>query len=416
MSVLLDELVVKADAAISAQGSAPSTLMQYRWAWSQFKKFCADGSADETVVTQDAVTAFVQFVATEHHEGRYKPWKARVLRKAALVLWEVATTGSYQWRLSRPTHPNDGLDVQFRPVQEQYEAWLTSQGLATATQDLYATVSRTVLARLPQDGVQEIGALSPAGLAAAVVFLGERYRPGSMRTVLSAIRVLCRFLEESGLRPGLSRAVPGHSARRTCPVSVLSPSDIDTLVDSPNPTTPAGLRDRAMLLLAARTGLRPVDIVNLRLSDIDWVRAQITLNQHKTGSTLALPLLADVGEAIADYLLHERPAAVACEQVFVRSQAPFTALAPSSGLHFVASRAFARTGASTSSGSGRGFRVLRASLATRMLEDGTVLPVISQALGHRSIDSAKHYLAGDAQRMRQCCLDFAGIAPRGVRS
>jgi site-specific recombinase XerD len=60
--------------------------------------------------------------------------------------------------------------------------------------------------------------------------------------------------------------------------------------------------------------------------------------------------------------------------------------------------------------------VLRASLATRMLEDGTVLPVISQALGHRSIDSAKHYLAGDEQRMRQCCLDFAGIAPRGARS
>lgn len=415
MSVLLDDLIVIADAAISGQGSAPSTLMQYRWAWSQFKKFCVERGADEAVVTQEAVAAFVQFVATEHYEGRYKPWKARLLRKAALVLWEVGATGSYQWRISMQSQPNDALNEAFRPVQEQYETWLTSQGLATATQNLYATVSRTVLAWLPDQCVGTIDALTPAGVGSAVVFLGDRYRPGSMRTVLTAVRVLCRFLEETGLRPGLSRAVPGRSARRTSPVGVLSASDIELLVGSTDPAAPSGLRDRAMLLLAARTGLRPVDIVTLRLSDIDWARAQITLTQHKTGQVLTLPLLVDVGEAIADYLLHERPTGTS-EQVFVRSQAPFTALAPSSGLYFVASRAFARAGTRASNGRGRGFRVLRASLATRMLEDGTVLPVISGALGHRSIDSAKHYLAGDAQRMRQCCLDFAGIAPRGAQS
>ena len=204
MSVLLNDLVVKADAAISAQGSAPSTLMQYRWAWSQFKQFCAERNVGEAVVTQVAVTAFVQFVATEHDDGRYKPWKAKLLRKAALVLWEVATTGSYQWRLSRRTQPNDGLNVEFRPVQEQYETWLTSQNLATTTQNLYATVSRTVLAWLPDYGVGAIDALTPAGMAAAVVYLGERYRPGSMRTVLSAVRALCRFLEP----PWICRRVP----------------------------------------------------------------------------------------------------------------------------------------------------------------------------------------------------------------
>jgi len=61
-------------------------------------------------------------------------------------------------------------------------------------------------------------------------------------------------------------------------------------------------------------------------------------------------------------------------------------------------------------------RVLRASLATRMLEQDTSLPVISQALGHRGIDSAKHYLGADETRMRQCCLDFAGIEPTAVWS
>jgi integrase len=58
---------------------------------------------------------------------------------------------------------------------------------------------------------------------------------------------------------------------------------------------------------------------------------------------------------------------------------------------------------------------LRASLATRMLENDTPLPVISQALGHRGIGTARHYLGAEETRMRACCLDFAGIAPRAAR-
>lgn len=414
MSVSLDDLTVRADALISAQGLAPSTMMQYRWAWSQFRSFCSqDGTS---VLTEDAVDRYLLFVAAEHRAGRFKAWKAKILRKSVLVLQEVSETGSYQWRLSRSRHPNDGLDEIFRPVQEQFEAWLEGQGLAVTTRNLYATVSRTMLAGLPELGVQQVAALTAADVAAAVAFLGRSYRPGSMRTVLSALRVLLRFLEDSGLRTGLCHTVPGHSARRTSPAGVLKRNEVEELVDSPDPAAPAGLRDRAMLLLAARTGLRPVDIVGLRLGDIDWPGAQITVTQQKTGAVLRLPLLADVGESIADYLLHGRPTGAVDDHVFLRSQAPFTALASSSGLHFVASRAFARTGATASNGGGRGFRVLRSSLATRMLEDATLLPVISGALGHRTIDAAKHYLAGDEKRMRECCLDFAGIEPTGAQS
>jgi integrase len=156
-------------------------------------------------------------------------------------------------------------------------------------------------------------------------------------------------------------------------------------------------------------------MVGLRLNDIDWKQGQITLVQHKTGTMLRLPLLADVGEAIADYLLHGRPAGVADDHVFLRTQAPHVGLSSSDSLHDVAARAFARTETVSQNGMGHGFRVLRASFATRLLEGGTPLPVISGALGHRRIDSAKHYLAADEKRMRECCLDFAGIEPREAR-
>ena len=413
MGISLDELILQADAAISGLGLAPSTLWQYRWAWSQFEEFCSGQGVAE--LTDEAVASFLQIVADDYRQGRIKEWKRKLLRKSVLVLSEVARTGSYHWKLSRSRHPNDALDAVFRPVQQQFEAWLNGQRLALATRKLYATVSRRVLAWLPERGVADVRELTGSDVSAAVVFLGETYQPGSMRTALSAVRVLCRFLEESGCCMGLSRAVPTLSSRRVSTVGVLPADRIEDLTNSPDLATPAGRRDRALLLLAARTGLRPVDIVGLRLSDIDWEQGQITLTQHKTGTVLTLPLLADVGEAIADYLFHGRPVGVAGEHVFLRSQAPYVGLSSSGSLYDVAARAFARTETGSQVEVGHGFRVLRASFATRMLEDGTPLPVISGALGHRGIDSAKHYLAADERRMRECCLDFADIEPRGAR-
>jgi integrase len=412
MSVSIEELIARADAVVSGFGYAPSTLSQYRWAWSQVKLICFQ-EPDVTELTNEVVASFLQFVAAEHLEGRIKEWKRKLLRKAVLVLSEVATTGTYTWSVSRAVHPNDGLDAMLRPVQDQFEEWLAGRDLAVATADLYATISRKVLAWLPQRGVTDVRQLCASDVSAAAVFLGESYRPGSTRTVLSALRVWCRFLEESDRCVGLARAVPVASTRRIRAVSVLSAEEVETLVGSPIPATPAGRRDRALLLVAVRTGLRPVDIAGLRLSDIDWRHGQITVTQHKTGTVVSLPLLADVGAGIADYLLHDRPAS-GDDHVFLRSQAPHVAIG-SSDLYHVSAGALART-KTVRRGPGRGMRVLRASLATRMLEADTPLPVISGALGHRGIASAKHYLATDERRMRQCCLDFTGIEPRAVRS
>lgn len=414
MNFPIGDLILQADAAMSGLGHASSTRMQYRWAWSQFASFCSERGV--AALTDEVVASYLKVVATEYRDGQMKEWKRKLLRKSTLVLVEVARTGSYRWALSRQTHPNDALDAVFRPVQEQFEAWLSSQRLAAATGELYATVSRTILAWLPERGVTNARALSGSDIAAAVTFLGGRYRPGSMRTVVTAVRVLCRFLEESGGRAGLVRAVPRQVSRRVRTVDVLPAIDVDKLTNSTNMATSQGRRDKAMLLLAARTGLRPVDIAGLCLCDIDWAQGRITLTQRKTGSLLSLPLLADVGEVIADYLLHGRPGGVVDEHVFLRSHAPYVGLSPSSDLYWVSASAFARTETSPRNGTGQGFRVLRASFATRMLEDGTTLPVISGALGHRGITSAKHYLAADERRMRDCCLDFVGIEPRGAGS
>ena len=128
MSISIGELILQADAAMSGLGHAPSTRMQYRWAWSQFASFCSERAV--AALTDEVVASYLQVVATEHRDGQMKEWKRKLLRKSTLVLVEVERTGSYRWALSRQTHPNDALAAVFRPVQEQYEKWLESQRLA----------------------------------------------------------------------------------------------------------------------------------------------------------------------------------------------------------------------------------------------------------------------------------------------
>jgi hypothetical protein len=225
-------LILQSDTAMSGLGHAPSTTMQYRWAWSQFARFCSEQAV--TTFTDEVVASYLQFVDTQHRDGRMKEWKRKLLRKATLVLEEVARTGSYRWGLSCRTHPNDALDAVFRPVQEEFETWLENQRLAGDTKALYATVSRTILAWLPERGVTSARAVSGSDVAAAVIFLGGRYKPSSMRTVVTGVRVLCRFLEESGRCTGLARAVPRQVSRRVRFVDVLPAADVDALTNSTN--------------------------------------------------------------------------------------------------------------------------------------------------------------------------------------
>jgi hypothetical protein len=160
MNYSITELILQADTAMSGLGHAPSTTMQYQWAWSQFARFCTEQAV--ATFTYEVAASYLQFLATQHRDVHIKEWKRNLLRKATLVLVEVARTGSFRWAVSFRKHPNDALDALdavFRPVQDEFEAWLKSQRLADDTRELYATVSRTILAWLPE---RSVTALAPS--------------------------------------------------------------------------------------------------------------------------------------------------------------------------------------------------------------------------------------------------------------
>jgi integrase len=230
-----------------------------------------------------------------------------------------------------------------------------------------------------------------------------------MRTVFSALRSFLRFAENQGLTENCpSSTVPGSWGRKTAIIPTITFEEEQKLLSAVDRTRAVGKRDYAMLLLALRTGLRSIDIINLKMKDIDWKRSTIAIIQEKTNTPLMLPLLADVGNALADYILNGRPDSN-LPHLFLRTQAPFRNLSSRSNCYGISCKIMKEAGIRQGQEDRKGFHCLRHSVAARLLAEATPLPVISSILGHRDKDSTKVYLSTDLEHLRFCALNLSGI-------
>jgi integrase len=173
---------------------------------------------------------------------------------------------------------------------------------------------------------------------------------------------------------------------------------VDRILAAVDRSTPLGRRDYAILLLAARYGLRPSDIRQLTLDDIGWRGARIDIRQMKTGRPLALPLLPDVADALSAYLRDGRPSS-ANRTIFLRHLAPFEPLAAENNLMAIMRTALRRAGLSERKGR-RGVYLFRHTLATGLLASGRSLKVIADVLGHASTQTTYGYTRVDMVSLR----------------
>lgn len=227
--------------------------------------------------------------------------------------------------------------------------------------------------------------------------------------VIASIRFFFRYLyEEHLLATDLSISLQHfkYSRGEKLP-SVYSKNEVLQIEASIQRSDATGKRDYAMMLLATRLGLRASDIAYLSFGNLDWEKSTITLSQFKTGKEIKLPLLAVVGEALIDYLKYGRKHSES-DKVFLFARAPFSPMTNSS-----VSLAFGRIiEASRVDINGRrhGAHAMRHSLACRFLENKEPMPVISEALGHRSTETTMSYLRIDVESLSQCVLNVPTVS------
>jgi site-specific recombinase XerD len=241
------------------------------------------------------------------------------------------------------------------------------------------------------------------------VILAERKRASiaHVKTMATALRGYLRFLGARGLcRPGLDHAVPIIPQWRLSALPLyISASDVERLIATCDLTTRIGIRDRAILLLLARLGLRAGDILLLRLTDIDWQQATLSVRGKGRRET-RLPLPQDAGDAVLAYLDQARPR-VDCDQIFFMSNAPLRPLTRSSAVSDIVRGAIrkARITAPT-----KGANLLRHSAATAMLRGGATLDMVGAVLRHRSPDMTVHYAKVDVMTLQQIAQPWPGDA------
>jgi len=288
------------------------------------------------------------------------------------------------------------------PLFVAFGQWMRQvRGTCDNTLYNYGLIIKALLARLGDD---------PRRFDARSLrqFVLETARSGAPKKCTTALRMFLRFLVVEGqCAAGLEASIPIVAQWRLSSLPrYLLPEDVERVIASCDLATPMGRRDRAILLLLARMGLRAGDVVQLRLSDIDWKEASVRVC-GKGRREARLPLTQEVGDAVVDYL-KTRPRADD-DAVFLRARAPFRALGSHPTVSTIVAQAMRRAGVACPS---RGAaHVLRHSAAAAMLRHGASLQEISSVLRHRFLATTEIYAKADVTALQRIAQPWPEVQP-----
>jgi site-specific recombinase XerD len=257
---------------------------------------------------------------------------------------------------------------------QHYEKHLRKdRGLAENSLRVYLPLIRTFLAsKLAGGGFPQ--SLKALTIRDFVIAQTRNRSAEYVRLLATALRSFCRFLFLSEHMPvDLSPAVPRVCKyRQSTPPAFLTPEEVTCALEAMDRSMPRGRRDYAILLLFARLGLRAAEIVSLELDDVCWRTAEIVV-RGKGRTVERLPLLQDIGEALAAYLRKDRGVSQS-RRIFLRMWAPRIGLTGPAAVGHIGRLALARAGIRRC---GRGAaHLFRHGLATRMIRHGASLPEI----------------------------------------
>jgi site-specific recombinase XerD len=279
--------------------------------------------------------------------------------------------------------------------------------LAPITINNYGIYLHSFLCFLCDRGIRSVSKITQAEI---LQFIGQLNpsKPAARHVALYILRNYAQYLYEKGLvKIDYSKKIPSDNYRQQPRLpSTFSKEEIDLYIKAIDRGGPKGKRDYAIFLLALKLGFRSSDIANLKFENISWSTNEFTFEQQKTGKSLTLPILPEVGNAIIDYLKYGRPVSNE-SHCFLQVVPPYNKIAPHDVCNCVCFY-LKRAGIDLRNRK-HGPHALRHSFASGLLNEGTPLPVISEALGHTTSMSTMFYLRIDASSLKQCALEVPQV-------
>lgn len=387
------------------EGKSPKTLKTYETSFNSFKCYLAE---NEVVAVDEKVC--LEYIYTKTGQ-RYSSFacvtsNSRVnyrMRPLSLLL-HFLENGYFRNEVRRIL-PKFICPPCFVTEYEAFCEELVYRGHRKATIESNTQKVQLLITYLTEQGVAASEDITIQHIEGYLKTL-EGYAVKYIGTFLYVFRNFFSFLLERGcIDQDLAAILPKVRTPRNASIPyVWSKEDLQKLLGAIDREDPKGKRDYAILLIAIRLGLRIGDIRSLKQSSIDWNRNMINLKMVKTGQPIELPLLKDVGWAIIDYLRNGRPSSNS-ECLFVRHKAPFNAFGDRNAFSRELHRYIMKAGLNLPGGQRHGMHSLRSTLAGNMLDVKSPLPIISEVLGHQSVNTTGIYLKIDVEGLRKCAID-----------
>jgi site-specific recombinase XerD len=294
-------------------------------------------------------------------------------------------------------------------VERAYGQYLRQErSFTSASVGLYVAVARRLLWHRFRDGRIRLKALGTKDVSDFVLkdsAIRGRRAAQLMTTVLRSF--LNYLFEEGETATNLATTIPAAAGGRLSELPrYLEAAEVERLLRSCDRRRKVGLRDFAVLVLLARLGLRAGEVVHLELEDIDWGTGELAI-RGKGNRVDRMPLLQEVGEAVADYLKRGRPWC-STRRVFVHCKAPYAGFSsPPNAVSAIVRRALGRAGLNPPN---HGAHLLRHSLATNLLRAGASLTQVGHVLRHQQIQTTEIYAKVDVKALRSLAQPWPGGA------
>jgi integrase len=402
--ISVKELAVKTREMLRANGTAEYSL------WKQYTEnllpvvrwFRRNG---HEMFSEEVAFLYLNNLTERLNRDEIKRSYHNYLRKGIVRMMEVYGCGMPSWNF-----PQRGSRYQFNAYYEILLAdFSKSEKFHKNTLGDIVWVTRKFFAWLCEKGHDDLTLVGADEIQKFVIDCSQTMKTNSVHNVKLYLKKLCVYLHGQGL---LSNSFEGllsfRVSRQAKQFPTTPPEEIEAVLNLVDRNTHKGKRDYAMFMLAIVTGIRAIDILRLKLTDIDWRKGEINLVQAKTGQNLQLPLTADIGEALKDYILNARWK-VNEPHVFLRLNPPYRAFTDAVSIGDIYDEYRIEAGFERKAFDGKSFHSLRRTAGTNFVTSDISLTDAAQLLGKITPKSMKKYIALDIAHLKECALDFSSI-------
>jgi site-specific recombinase XerD len=386
----ITDLIVEAKSFIKTQGYSQSTIYGYNVQFNDLKRHTSLYNTER--LSEEFIKSYIE--EGKHRSRKHHRSSAR--RKGLLNLISKAIEISPVFNFEKCADK-----IRIIPHQESlnaYEQYLGEKEIRKTTIALYLNIAVEFLLYLEKTN-QNIYKVTALNVRDFVADLGTKLSQSSMKNVPTYLKAYLEFIEAS------VEAILFSSFRTPSmskPVRAMSHESVEALwryVKSDE----EDFRSKSIIAILLATGMRPVDITELKLDDIDWKNDRISFIQSKTGESMNIKLFPVIGSAMTKYIIEQRPKGTGEKYIFLTKTPPYHKIT-SSVCNGILKNALKKSGIPYVADGLHCPRAVRRSLVSRMIAKGVPMQKAAATIGHIDDKSVNLYTELDAKKMRSICL------------